>query len=65
LQLNDIAAYKISLNLSNYVWSIVIDWDYLAKDTVGKRFIRAVDSVSANIAEGKTIKSNSMEKLTI
>ncbi len=52
LQLNDIQAYKISFNLSNYVWNIVIDWDYLAKDTVGKQFIRSVDSISANIAEG-------------
>ena len=52
LQLNDIDAYKISFNLSNYVWKVIINWDYLAKDTVGKQFIRAVDSISANIAEG-------------
>lgn len=52
LQLNDLDAYKISYNLSNYVWDVVLKWDYLAKDTVGKQFIRAIDSVSANIAEG-------------
>lgn len=52
LQLNDISAYKIAFSLSNYVWKIVLKWDYLAKDTVGKQFIRAVDSISANIAEG-------------
>lgn len=52
LLLNDINAYKISFNLSNYVWSVVLKWDYLAKDTVGKQFVRAIDSVSANIAEG-------------
>lgn len=52
LLLNDIDSYKTSFNLSNYVWVIVIKWDYLAKDTVGKQFIRAIDSVSANIAEG-------------
>ncbi|MDD5731425.1 MAG: four helix bundle protein [Patescibacteria group bacterium] len=52
LQLNDINTYKIALPLSNYVWNIVIKWDYLAKDTVGKQFIRAIDSISANIAEG-------------
>ena len=52
LKLNDIRAYKIAFNLSNYVWELVLRWDYLAKDTVGKQFARAVDSISANIAEG-------------
>lgn len=52
LNLNDISAYKISFYLSNYIWNIIIRWDYLAKDTVGKQYIRAVDSISANIAEG-------------
>jgi four helix bundle protein len=52
LKLNDIDAYKIALNLSNYVWDIVIKWDYFVKDTVGKQFARAADSISANIAEG-------------
>ena len=52
MQLNDIECYKIAFNLSNYVWNIVVIWDYFAKDTVGKQFVRAVDSISANIAEG-------------
>ena len=52
LQLNDISAYKIAFNLSNYVWEIVLKWDHFAKDTIGKQFVRAVDSISANIAEG-------------
>lgn len=52
LKLNDLNAYKISFHLSNIIWNIVITWDYLARDTVGRQFIRAVDSVSANIAEG-------------
>ncbi len=52
LKLNNISAYKISFNLSNYVWKIVIHWNYFEKDTVGKQFARAIDSVSANIAEG-------------
>jgi len=50
--LNDIAAYKRALHISNKVWDIVISWDYFTKDTVGKQFARAVDSISANIAEG-------------
>jgi len=52
LKLNDISSYKISFHLSNYVWDIVVKWDHFSKDTVGKQFARAIDSISANIAEG-------------
>lgn len=52
MQLNDVNAYKLSFHLSNHIWNVVITWDYFAKDTVGKQFVRAVDSISANIAEG-------------
>ena len=52
LKLNDITSYKIPFDLSNYIWEIVIKWDYFSKDTVGKQFVKAVDSISANIAEG-------------
>ncbi|MDE1889880.1 MAG: four helix bundle protein [Planctomycetota bacterium] len=52
LRLNDVQSYKTAFNLSNYVWKIVTRWDYFAKDTVGKQFVKAVDSISANIAEG-------------
>ncbi|MBI4143185.1 four helix bundle protein [Candidatus Uhrbacteria bacterium] len=52
LQLNDIDAYKVAFQLSNEVWDIVMRWDHFAKDAVGKQWARAVDSISANIAEG-------------
>jgi four helix bundle protein len=52
LSLKDLSSYNIAFDLSNYVWDIVIKWDYFAKDTVGKQFVRSVDSISANIAEG-------------
>jgi four helix bundle protein len=52
LKLNDIEAYKIAFNLSNYVWDIVIKWDHFPKSTLGQQFVRAVDSISENIAEG-------------
>jgi len=52
LKLNDITVYKIAFNLSNYVWDIVIKWDWFAKKHVGGQFVEAIDSVSANIAEG-------------
>ncbi|MBI2334741.1 four helix bundle protein [Candidatus Daviesbacteria bacterium] len=52
LQLNDIDCYKKALNLSNYVWDIVIGWSWFAQKTVGVQFVTALDSISANIAEG-------------
>lgn len=52
LKLNDIECYKIAFKLSNYVWDIIIKWDHFAKDTLGKQFVRAIDSIAANIAEG-------------
>lgn len=52
LKLNDISAYKKSFVLSNYVWDIIIKWDWFAKRTVGTQFAEAIDSISANIAEG-------------
>lgn len=52
LKLNDIDAYKTAFNLSNFVWEVVIKWDWFAKNHVGGQFVEAVDSISANIAEG-------------
>ena len=52
LKLNDIEAYKKAFILSNQVWELVMTWEYFAKDTVGKQLVRAIDSISANIAEG-------------
>ena len=52
LKLNDIECYKISFHLSNYVWAIVTDWEWFCKKTVGAQFVEAIDSISANIAEG-------------
>ena len=52
LLLNNLSAYKISFVLSNYVWTVVSKWDYFSKSTVGSQFVRAIDSISANIAEG-------------
>lgn len=52
LKLNDIDAYNIAFNLSNYVWDLIVKWDRFNSDTVGKQFVRSIDSISANLAEG-------------
>ena len=52
LTYRDVNAYKISFELSNYVWEIVMRWDGFAKRTIGSQFVNSTDSISANIAEG-------------
>ncbi|MDQ3292679.1 MAG: four helix bundle protein, partial [Bacteroidota bacterium] len=41
-------AYKIAFKLGNTVWEVVVKWDNFSKDTIGKQFVRAADSISAN-----------------
>ena len=52
LKLNDIESFRIFFHLSNYVWEVVLKWSNFSQRTVGEQFVRAVDSISANIAEG-------------
>lgn len=52
LKLSDIDAYLWSFHLSNYVWDVVIKWEWFPKKTVGSQFVEAIDSISANVAEG-------------
>lgn len=52
LRLSDIRAYVEGFNLSNKIWNTISKWGYFEKNTVGMQFVRAVDSISANIAEG-------------
>ena len=48
----DLEVYKLSENLSDLVWNIVVKWKSFEKDTVGKQLVKAVDSIGSNIAEG-------------
>jgi four helix bundle protein len=52
LSLNNISSYEKSFKLSNIIWDIVINWSWFEKRTIGSQWVRATDSVSANIAEG-------------
>ena len=52
LDIDEVTAYKIAFELSNYVWDVVMKWDWFAKKTIGAQFVTSTDSVSANIAEG-------------
>ncbi len=53
--------YKKSLELSNNIWNICIQWECFTRNTIGYHLIRACDSISANLAEVKgrySIKDN-------
>lgn len=50
--LEDLEVYQLAERFSNEIWFIVNEWDYFAKDTVGKQIVRSADSISVNIAEG-------------
>lgn len=44
--------YKLAEQLGNEIWGLISDWNYFAKDTLGKQMARSADSIAANIAEG-------------
>lgn len=50
--LEDLEVYQLAESFGDEIWFIVHEWDYFAKDTVGKQIVKAADSISANIAEG-------------
>lgn len=52
MKLEDFKVYQMAMEMGSEIWEIVIKWDYFAKDTIGKQFVRAIDSVAANLSEG-------------
>lgn len=44
--------YKLSEKLADQIWKVVVRWEGLSRETLGKQLVRAADSVGANIAEG-------------
>ncbi len=52
MKLEDLEIYNLSMTLSDKVWDYVIRGEYFSKDTVAKQWVRASDSVGANISEG-------------
>jgi four helix bundle protein len=43
--------FQVSMSLGDRIWDIVVNWDYIAKDTIGKQLVKAADSVASNISE--------------
>jgi four helix bundle protein len=52
IRLDDLEIYQLALEIGELAWNIVDAWEYFPKSTLGNQFVRAADSISANIAEG-------------
>jgi four helix bundle protein len=48
----NLSFYQLSVDLADELWIAVNQWEYFAKDTIGKQMMRAAGSIGANIAEG-------------
>jgi four helix bundle protein len=52
MNLEDLKVYNLAMDLGERVWEIIDRWNYFQKDTIGKQFVRAADSIAANLSEG-------------
>jgi four helix bundle protein len=48
----ELRVYRLAEQLADEIWKIVEQWNFFAKDTIGKQIVRSADSIGANIAEG-------------
>jgi len=37
MKLEELQVYQLAMDLGDKIWSIVINWNYFEKDTVGKQ----------------------------
>jgi len=52
MELSNLEVYKIARGISKQAWKIYDELDWQDKKTMGDQWIRAIDSIGANIAEG-------------
>ncbi len=52
MELKDLEVYRLSRELSKDAWSVYKSMDWHERKIIGDQWIRSVDSVGANIAEG-------------
>lgn len=52
LTLGNLQVYQLSRQLSKQAWLVYQTLDWQMKKIIGDQFVRAIDSIGANIAEG-------------
>lgn len=53
MKLEDLEIYKLAREISNDAWEVYRDFSWEMRKIVGDQFIRAIDSIGANIAEDR------------
>ncbi len=54
----NLQVYQLSEKLADEIWNVVQDWDFFAKDTVGKQIVRsALGQILRKEKEDTTIKT--------
>ena len=48
----NLRVYQLSEQLADAIWNMVIQWEFFARDTIGKQLVKSADSIGANLAEG-------------
>lgn len=48
----ELDVYRLSEDLADRVWDLVMEWDMFAKIAMGSQVVKSADSIGANIAEG-------------
>jgi four helix bundle protein len=51
-RLEDLEVYNFSIEISDIIWNVVVQWDNFSRNNIGSQLLRAIDSVGANISEG-------------
>ncbi|KAF0238019.1 MAG: S23 ribosomal [Prolixibacteraceae bacterium] len=52
MKLEDMEIYNISMEIGDEIWFSVVEWENLAKYSIGQQIFRSADSIAANISEG-------------
>lgn len=52
VELKNLEVYQLSRKLSSIAWKIFCRMNYMDQKHIGDQFLRSVDSIGANIAEG-------------
>jgi four helix bundle protein len=52
VDLTELRVYQLAMRVGSDVWSIVDGWPWFSKQALGLQWVRAADSIAANISEG-------------
>ena len=52
MRFEELEVYQMAMDMAEKAWDLIRDWDYFARDTIGKQVMKSADSVAANLIEG-------------